>query len=126
MICNNFSLFTFSTFFQITEFFYGPGLLGQAVYSQISPFTGGHEVPLKVPNNTIWTSISTNHSIGPYFFDGSVSHTAYPNMLQTWFIRSFSSCVRGVLHPVARRCTGTCAPRSSRISQYHFQWTMER
>jgi hypothetical protein len=32
------------------------------------------------------SSISEDHVIEPYFFDKSVSHAAYLNMHQTWFV----------------------------------------
>ena len=42
------------------------------------------ETQLKQPGVTIWGAISTESLIGPYFFNGTVNGTNYPDMLSNY------------------------------------------
>ena len=34
----------------------------------------------------IWAAMTSEHLIGPYFFDGNVNQESYANMIRKWFI----------------------------------------
>lgn len=44
------------------------------------------EVENNPPHVMIWAALTSEHLIGPYFFDGNVNQESYANMIRNWFI----------------------------------------
>uniref|UniRef100_H3A326 Tc1-like transposase DDE domain-containing protein n=1 Tax=Latimeria chalumnae TaxID=7897 RepID=H3A326_LATCH len=44
------------------------------------------EIEHKPPHVMMWAALNARHVISPYFFNGSVNHKSYLEMLQNWFV----------------------------------------